>query len=802
MTTNKRKLRFMRRAIPTLVASLLMPAMAAAFTPFVVKDIQVNGIERVDPGTIFTYLPVQVGEEFTEDQAAKAIQDLYGTGFFNDVKIDAQGNVLVVTVEERPTIASINFNGMREFDAKALITSLSQVGFGQGRVFDQAMLERATFEIKQQYLSKGKYGVQISPIITPLPRNRVGISFDIFEGEVATIDKIEFIGNDTFSAGTLEDEMELTTGGFMTWYTGTDKYSREKLEGDVERIRSYYLDRGYLEFTMEPPQVTISPDRKAIYITFSLHEGEPYTISEVGLAGDLLGLEDKLKEFITIEPEETFSAEKTNAVAKSITDYLGSLGYAFANVNPSPALDRENHQTKLTFYIDPGRRVYVRRINVGGNTRTRDEVIRREMRQQEAAWYDSDSIKTSKERIDRLGFFKEVDVDTSPVPGTPDQVDVNVNVKEKPTGMINLGAGYGSTDKLMLSAGISQDNVFGSGNSLSLNVNTSKTNRALVISHTNPYWTLDGISKTTSLYYRRSTPYDVSDSDDTGWYAIEAMGLGLNFGVPISEFDRIYAGLTFERNSIEDIRRCPTGMSDSNCYDKYNVAPRSFQNFVDAYGGTTNAAIFSVGWAKDTRDSSLVPNKGGYTRVSADLSTMDLRYYKLSAEQQYYWPLGRSFTLAVKGEVDWAKSYGSSDKPFPVIKNMYAGGIGSVRGYEGASLGPRDTLTGTYIGGQRRIVGNVQLYLPFPGASRDRTLRWFIFSDIGQIATTDGSNCPAGKSWQNHADADPCGWKYSAGIGLSWESPMGPLQLSYGKALNAREGDETQAFQFQIGTGF
>lgn len=776
---------FARRVLPALVAALLAPAMSWAFTPFVVQDIQVKGIERVDPGTIFTYLPVKVGQTFTDAEASEAIQKLYATGFFNDVKIDSVNNVLVVTVAERPTIASINFNGMREFDAKALTKSLNQVGFGQGRVFDQAMLERATFELKQQYLSKGKYGVEINPVITPLPRNRVGVSFDIFEGDLAKITKITFIGNKAFSAGTLEDQMELTTSGMMTWYTGTDKYSREKLEGDVERIRSYYLDRGYLEFNAEPPQVSISPDRREIYLTMTIHEGEPYTLSDVQLAGDLLGLQDKLEPLIGVKTDEVFSAEKTNASAKAITDYLGSLGYAFANANPSPDLDRETHTAKLTFYVDPGRRVYVRRIQVGGNTRTRDEVVRREMRQQEAAWYDATSIKTSRERIDRLGYFSEVNVDTSPVPGSPDQVDVNVDVKEKPTGLINLGVGYGSTDKLMLSAGISQDNIFGSGNSLSLNVNTSSTNRAAVISHTNPYWTQDGISKTTSLYYRRTTPYESGGS--WGRYTVNSMGAGLNFGVPISEVDRVFAGLTFENNTIDNMRL--TGD---------NPAPQAYQDFVQEYGKTTNAAIFTLGWSKDTRDSAMAPTRGSYTRLSSDFSTMDLRYYKLSGQQQYYFPMGRAFTLALNAQMDWAKTYGG--KNFPVIKNMYAGGIGSVRGYEGASLGPRDTLTDNYLGGSRRTVANVQLYLPFPGATRDRSLRWFVFADAGQITTTDSTGCANGSP--GNTVEDPCGWRFSSGIGLSWESPLGPLQLSVGRAMNAKEGDDKQAFQFQIGTGF
>ncbi len=450
-------------------------------------------------------------------------------------------------------------------------------------------------------------------------------------------------------------------------------------------------------------------------------------------------------------------------------------------MNPNPVLDRETHEADLTFYVDPGRRVYVRRIQIGGNTRTRDEVIRREMRQQEAAWYDSASIKSSRDRVDRLGYFNDVNVSTAPVAGSPDQVDVNVDVKEKPTGLINLGVGYGSTDKVILSAGISQDNIFGSGNTLSLQVNTSKTNRAAILSHTDPYWTKDGVSKTTSLYYRRTTPYD--SANGFGDYEVTASGAGLNFGVPISETDRVFTGVTFEHNKLSKLNLLTT--------------PQAYQDFVKEYGESTNAVIFNLGWSKDTRDSAIAPTKGSYTRLSGDVSTMDLRYYMLSAQQQYYLPLGRSYTLAFNALADWGKSYG--DKAFPVIKNVYGGGIGSVRGYEGASLGPRDTLTNDYLGGSRRVVGNVQLYLPFPGATRDRTLRWFLFTDAGQVANTSGGTCARGI---NNQSEDPCGWKYAAGIGLSWQSPLGPLQLSYGRALNAKEGDDKQAFQFQIGTGF
>ncbi|AOB38736.1 outer membrane protein assembly factor BamA [Bordetella parapertussis] len=761
-----------------LAAALLAPALAHAFEPFVVRDIRVEGIQRTDAGTVFGYLPVKVGEKFTDEEATEAVRRLYGTGFFSDVQIQTDNNVVVVVVQERPTIASISFNGMREFDSKAITKSLAQVGFGEGRIFDQSMLERAEYELKEQYLAKGKYGVEVTATVTPLPRNRVGVSFDVFEGEVAKIREIRVVGSKAFSEGELLDQFDLTTPGWLTWYTNTDKYSREKLEGDIERLRSFYLDQGYLEFTVEPPQVTISPDRKDIYITITVHEGEPYKVREVKLAGNLMGLDSEINNLVEIKSGEVFSAAKANNSAKAITDYLGDLGYAFANVNPNPQLDRAKHEADVTFYVDPSRRVYVRRIQIGGNTRTRDEVVRREMRQQEAAWYDAGDIKVSRDRVDRLGYFNEVNVKTDPVPGSPDQVDVNVDVKEKPTGIINLGVGYGSSEKAILSAGISEDNVFGSGTNLTLQLNTSKTNRAVVLSHTDPYFTKDGISRTTSAYYRVTEPWDNNDGD----YRVKAMGLGMNFGVPISEYDRIFLGGTFERNQI----------------DLYNNSPQAYRDFVDQYGDSTNALIFNTGWSKDTRDSALAPTKGAYTRLKGDFSTMDLKYYLLTAQQQYYLPLGRSYTLALNGMIDYGRSYGGLD--YPVIKNVYAGGIGTVRGYEGASLGPRDRLTGDYIGGSRRMVANAQLYLPFPGASKDRTLRWFVFTDAGQVAAGSGMSCTAGKPGSEVED--PCGWRFSAGIGLSWQSPLGPLQLSYARPLNSKSGDDTQAFQFQIGTGF
>jgi outer membrane protein insertion porin family len=756
-----------------LVASLLIPLSAQAFAPFVVSDIRVEGMQRTEPGSIFAQLPFKVGQQFTEALATESIRKLYATGLYSDVRIQTANRVVVVAVQERPTIAAITFTGMKEFETDAIIGNLKQVGFAQGRVFDQSMLEQAQFELRQAYLNKGKYSVEISPTVTPLPRNRVGINFDLFEGSVARIREINIVGNSAFTQSRLRDLMSLTTPGWLTWYTDTDKYSREKLEKDVEVIKSFYLDRGYLEFKIEPPQVSISGDREDIFITLTISEGKPYTVSEVKLAGDLLGLESEINQFVQLKPGQIFSGAKTNATAKGISDYLGDLGYAFANVNPNPVLNRENQTAEVTFYVDPSRRVYVRRIQVVGNHRSKDEVIRREVRQQEAAWYDGGKIKLSRDRLDRVGYYKEVKVGTEPVPGSPDQVDINLTVEEKPTGLLNLGVGYGQVDGVILSAGISEENVFGSGTNLTLNLNTGAYNRSVVLAHTDPYFTNDGVSRTSSIYYRTITPY----SNNPGNYKVTTGGLGLNFGVPISEFDRIFLGVNLERNSI--------GL--------FSNSPLAYREYVRDYGETTTAAILNMGWSKDNRDSALSPTKGSFTRLKLDVGTGSLDYYMFGAQHQTYVPIGRNFTLAFNGLFDFGNAY-KTDLPYPIIKNVYAGGIGTVRGYSQNSLGPRDLLTDTYLGGSKRVVGNVQFYLPFPGTQQDRSLRWFAFADGGQVFGTNG--------FGNDTAIDFGQMRYSAGIGLSWISPLGPLQLSFARPLNSKPGDNTQIFQFQIGTGF
>lgn len=756
--------------------ALMVSSTAIAFTPFVVKDIRVDGIQRTETGIVFAYIPVTVGERFTEDMATETIRQLYGTGFFSDVQISTDNNIVVVSVRERPVIASVAFTGMREFDSKQITDSLRQVGFGEGRIFDQAMLERAELELKQQYLTKGKYGVEITATTTPLPRNRIGVNFDIFEGSIAKIKDIKIIGNETFTERNLLGLMSLTTSGYLTWYTQTDRYSSEKLAADMEVIRSYYLDRGYLEFRMETPQVTISPNREDIFITLTIEEGKPYTVESVNIAGNLLGLDDEIQSLLKVKTGETFSGAKANESSLAIREYLGGLGYAFANVNPNPVLDREALTVDLTFFVDPSRRVYVRKIEITGNERTRDSVARREIRQMESAWYDGGAIKLSRDRLERLGYFQTVDVTTEPVPGSIDQVDVSVAVEERQTGALNLGIGYGQTDGVILSAGITEDNAFGSGTSLSFNVNTSQDSRTFVISHTDPYWTMDGVSRSTSVFYRTVKP----SLNNPGTFEVKSAGGGLNFGVPITEFDRVSLGANFEHDQIGIDQDSPN-------------APDAYKTFVQEYGESTNSVLLNLGWANDTRDSLLYPTKGGFVRLGGVAGTLDLKYYLLSAQYQYFLPVGRDYTLGFNALFDYGGVY-ASDKPYPVIKDVFAGGIGTVRGYLGNSLGPKDPGTGTFLGGSKRVVGNAQFYFPFPGTQRDRTLRMFVFADAGQVYGADARG--------NDASIDFGDLRYSTGVGLSWLSPVGPLQLVYAKALNAKEGDRTQVFQFQVGTAF
>lgn len=735
--------------------------------PFVVRDIRIEGLQRVEPGTVFASLPVRIGDTYTDDSGSASIRALFSLGLFKDVRIEVDGNVLVVIVEERPTVANVDFTGTREFDKDSLKKALREIGIVEGRPFDQALADRAEQELKRQYINRSLYGVEVVTTVTPIERNRVNLSFSVVEGGPARIREIRIVGARAFSESTLRGQFELDTGGWLSWYTKSDRYSRAKLNADLEALRSYYLTRGFLEFRIDSTQVAISPDKQDITVTINITEGARFAVSSVKLEGNYLGKDDEFKARVKIRPGEAYNAEQVAETTKAFQDLFGTLGYAFAQVESRPEVDRATNRVTLVLQAETSRRVYVRRIQVTGNSRTRDEVIRREFRQFEAAWYDAERIKRSRDRVDRLGFFKEVNVETSEVAGSPDQVDLVVTVAEKPTGSLQLGAGFSSAEKLALNFGIKQENAFGSGNYLGVEVNTSKFNRTLVFTTVDPYFTQDGISRTVDLYHRSSRPYN----DQGGNYELITSGASLRFGVPFTEVDTVFFGGGLERIQIKPGTNIPA----------------TYLTYADRFGYISYATPISVGWARDDRDSALAPTRGRLQRVQGEWgAAADATYLRANYQFQQYVPLSRQFTLAFNAEAGWGK--GLSGRPFPVFKNFYAGGLGSVRGFEQGTLGPRD-VTGSSIGGPRKAVLNAEVIAPFPGAGNDRTLRMFGFVDVGNV-------------FGEAEKIDFGQLRASAGVGVSWISPLGPLRLAIAQPVRKFPGDRIQRLQFQIGSSF
>ena len=760
------------KLLPGVIAALFAASPALAFEPFVVKDIRVEGIQRTEAGTVFSYLPVKVGERFSEDKASQAIKSLFATGFFKDVRIEVENDVIIVLVDERPAISQIDFVGIKEFEKDALKKGLKEVGLAESRIFDRALLERAEQELKRQYLSKGLYGVQITTTVTPLERNRVGVNFNVVEGEAAKIRQISIIGNKVFKEKELVDLFSLTTPGWMTWYSKSDQYSKQKLSADIEALRSFYLNRGYLDFSIDSTQVSITPDKKDIYITLSVTEGEKYTVSDVKLAGNMVLPEADLQKLVKLKPGDTFVRDDVNATTKAISDRLGNEGYAFANVNAAPEVDKVKREVAFTFFVDPGRRVYVRKINFAGNAKTRDEVLRREVRQMEGAWYDGAALNRSKVRLDRLGYFEEVTIETPAVAGVTDQVDANFTVKERATGNLMLGAGFSSAEKVILSASIAQQNLFGTGNAMSLQMNTGKINRTIALSFTNPYWTVDGISMGWDIYQRNVDPTSLS----VATYKSSSIGAGLRFGYPIAEDDRINFGLAVDQTTIK----------------VYDTSPAPYVNFVNTFGDTARSLVATVGWGRDKRDSFLYPTSGVYQRASVEVATpaLDMRYVRGSYQHQYWIPFGGGYALMLNGDLGYAHGYDGKELPF--YKNFYAGGIGSVRGYQQSTLGPHYTDSSGYVralGGNRRAIANAEYYFPMPGQGKEKSMRLSLFADTGYV-------------WGADDKVQASDLRYSAGLAFTWSSPVGPLKFSLGQALKKKDGDKTQKFQFQLGTVF
>ncbi len=770
------------RTLPLVLA--LVASQAHAFEPFQVRDIRVEGIQRTEAGTVFSYLPVKVGDTLNPDRAAAALKALYATGFFKDVRLEVDNGVLIVFVEERPAIAQIGFTGMKEFPKDDILKSLKELGLAEGRIMDQALLDKAAQELKRQYFNRGMYATEVNVRLSPLERNRTAITFEVSEGEVAKIRGINIIGATAFSEKELLKLFTLTTPGWLTWFTKNDQYSRQKLSADLEALRSHYQNRGYLEFAIESTQVAITPDKKDIYITINIKEGERYKVSEVKFAGNLPMPEAELRGLVSLKASDFFSREQLNESISRIGDRLGNDGYAFANVNAAPELDKDRREVGLTLLLDPGRKVYVRRINISGNTRTRDEVIRRELRQLEGSLYAADKIKRSKERIERLGYFSDINLETPVVPEATDQVDLDLSVTERATGNLMLGAGFSSSEGLVLSASVSQNNLFGTGNRLAAQINSGSVNTVYALSFTNPYFTKDGVSLGYDLYRR---DVDTGTLDAVSEYSTSTLGAGLRLGLPLTELDALQLGAALERYALS-----LTGQS-----------PNRYKQFAIAFGGnasgvTTDSLRLDLGWARDSRDSLLYPTQGTLHRVYGEVGTPvgDLKYYKLSYQYQWWKPLAPGWSLMLNGEIGWGGGYGG--KPLPFFRNYFAGGIGSVRGFDSGTLGPQDLDSAGNpfsLGGDKRLVGNAELYFPVPGAGKDKSLRLSAFIDAGGV-------WGPGDHKGRYEKLSLSELRYSGGVAVTWYSPFGPIKLSLAAPFKTQPDDKRQTFQFQLGNVF
>lgn len=770
-----------------VVAGLFFTANTAwAVAPFVIKDIKVEGLQRVDASTVFASIPVKVGDTYDDEHGAASIRSLFALGLFQDVRIEVRETDMVVVVQERPTInqidvSAVTFGGM---DKAAILKGLGTLGVATGKPYDKSMEDRAIQELLKQYQSMGYYAAEIIPTVTPLDRNRVNLSFVIREGKIAKIKAIRFVGNTAFSSSALQDEMQMDTGGWMSWYTKSNRYADNKLNADIETLRSFYRNRGYLEFQINSTQVGISPDKRDIEITINISEGEKYVVSAISLAGDYLEKEDAFKSLVTIKPGEAYKQEDVAATLAAMKKHFGSYGYAFAKIEARPKINREKQQVELVLAADPGQRAYVRRINIAGNAKTRDEVIRRELRQYEASWYNSDKITLSKDRLERLGYFTDISIEPQQVSAdTPDQADLDITVKERPTGAIQIGAGYSSSDKISLSFNLNQDNVFGSGQSLALGVNTGSYNKTYSLSSTDPYFTNYGISRTFYISHSVHEPYKGQGGD----YSIKQDNAGISFGVPVSEIDRIYFGIGFERYGIKK------GSTDM---------PPIYKDYINYYGKSANGVPLSISWGRDSRDSALAPTAGSMQRATAVLSPLGgMKYFTATYKFQQYFPISKNTTVMFNTDLGYGKGLSckkGADNCYPFYKNFFMGGIGSVRGFDQGAIGPSqiDPVSGSSysVGGNKMFNTNLEVIAPFPGANNDKTLRLFAFVDAGNVYADSFSDYKP--------TSDDRKIRASAGVGLRWVSPMGPLSVSFANPFRKQKGDRLQKFQFQIGTSF
>ncbi|MDO9268814.1 MAG: outer membrane protein assembly factor BamA [Methylobacter sp.] len=757
-----------------LLLFLLVSQAVKGDEEFVVEDIQVKGLQRISVGTVYNYLPVNVGEKFSLDNVAPAIKALFKTGFFKDISLEREGSTLIVNVVERPSIAKIIFEGNKDLSKDDLTKALKKIGLAEGKVFDQQVLDKVEQELSRQYFSHGKYGLKITTEVSNLTRNRVGIHIKISEGRVAKIKQINVVGNTVFDDKTLLRNLELNTSNLLSFYTKDDQYSKQKLQADLESLRSYYLDRGYINFNIESTQVAITPDKKDIYVTINVKEGDVYKLEKVKLAGNLVVAPPELIKLVKVGPGEVFSRKNATETSKAISDRLGDDGYAFANVNMVPEINEAQKTVDMTFFVDPGKRVYVRRINMKGNSKTRDEVLRREMRQMESSWASSSKIERSKTRLERLGYFEEVNVETPPVTGTADQIDVNYTVVEKPSGNLSAGIGFSQTQGIVLNANIAQDNVFGSGKRVNVAFNNSSYATSYQFGFFNPYFTVDGVSQGYNLGYTKRNAGQINIAN----YSTNVMNAGVNFGIPLNEFDSLRFDVDGKHTELSTTDYSSTQIRD----------------FINEQGSTFLTLAPAVGWTHDTLNRAIFPNRGQQQRFSA-LATVpgsDLEYYKVGYKHQLYFPLAKDFTFRLQAEAAYGDGYGKTNS-LPFFENYFGGGTGSIRGFRNNTVGPRDS-NGYPFGGSSKIIGNAEMFFPVPFMPETKSVRLGTFLDAGSI--------------NNGFKVDNL--KYSVGVSGEWLSPFGALSVSAALPLNATSTssdvgaveDQKQMFQFNFGQNF
>lgn len=777
-----------------LIAGLLLQQMnlGFCFETFTVREIRIEGLQRIKEDTVHNYLPIHVGEKMAESQTGEVIKALFDTGFFQDIHLKRDGDALVINVVERPTIGSIKISGNKDIKTENLLSTLKNLGLAEGHVFDRANFELMRNELERLYFSNGKYAVKVDAKVEKQPHNRVNIKIDIDEGRAARIKSINIIGNAKFTEKQLLKNFTLSQSHALSWVSRSDQYDKQKLNADLEALRTFYFDRGYLNFRIISTQVSITPDKQDIYITVNLEEGDQFTISQFQFAGNTVLPDSELMPLVNIKEGEVFSRAKVADIVKQLTERLGQEGYAYAKVNPVPELDNADRKVKLTFYFEPGKLVTVRRILVEGNTKTKDEVVRREMIQSEGAPVNTKLMEDSKTRLNRTGFFSNTKVEMRPVAEAPDQVDVVYSVEETNAGQLGGGIGYSDVDGLLFNANVTNRNFMGTGNSMDLSFMHSKAYTTYSLAYNNPYYTLDGISRGFNLFYSRT---DLANTTSITPYVTNIYGGNLLYGMPISPYDRVTYGLGYQSTELNT-----RGM---------NADPTEITNFImqngpedDLYSKfNSDEVALALGWTHNSLDRYLFPRNGLQQSVNLNMTVpgSDLLYYRINYNGRWYKNLGRDFIFTTMGIVGYGNGYSKTDD-LPFYKNYFAGGAHTVRGYDENSLGPRDSL-GNPFGGNFLVASQTTLILPNFFAPETKSIRYGVFFDVGQVYDLS-----------HDTTTNASGLRCSAGLSLTWMSPLAPLTISYAIPINnvkqevndqgqiVQRGDKLRQFGFTFGT--